>query len=313
MLYLEIHLGRSLSFREGILLGHAPSIAILSGSKRKESIAKLEESNPVLWRQYQLERRGYDARNEFCRGSGRFPLTTFGKLNSYSLFAEASLQLLSPRGHAGLIVQTNIATDDSNKTFFAEIVTKKRLVSLYDFENKEGVFPGVHRSTKFCLLTLNGVGQPKLQSEFAFFLHEQDNSVEENADSHFPPMISHSLTQHSDLSDLPHKAGYGNCPQIVPPRRRIMEESSGNNPEENPWGVSFMQMINMTSHSHLFRTREELDEEGWLLRGNVFVRDGERYLPLYEAKLFHQYDHRFATFEGVSAEDVRRECQADAQ
>ena len=28
-----------------------------------------------------------------------------------------------------------------------------------------------------------------------------------------------------------------------------------------------------------------------------FVKEDERYLPLYEAKLFHQYDHRFATFE----------------
>ena len=43
-------------------------------------------------------------------------------------------------------------------------------------------------------------------------------------------------------------------------------------------------------------------DESWELRGNVFTRDGERYLPLYEAKLFHQYDHRFATFEGVSAQ-----------
>ena len=36
------------------------------------------------------------------------------------------------------------------------------------------------------------------------------------------------------------------------------------------------------------------------LEGNIFVqRSKERYLPLYEAKLFHQYDHRFATFHGV--------------
>ena len=30
-----------------------------------------------------------------------------------------------------------------------------------------------------------------------------------------------------------------------------------------------------------------------------------RYLPLYEAKLFHQYDHRFATFHGVQEEALR--------
>ena len=66
-----------------------------------------------------------------------------------------------------------------------------------------------------------------------------------------------------------------------------------------------MQMFNMTSDSGLFRTRAELTDDGWELDDNVFVRGDERYLPLYEAKLFHQYDHRFATFEGVSGRDIR--------
>ena len=52
---------------------------------------------------------------------------------------------------------------------------------------------------------------------------------------------------------------------------------------------------------------KRLEEDGWELHGNVFVRedDDERYLPLYEAKLFHQYDHRFATFDGASERDIR--------
>ena len=58
-------------------------------------------------------------------------------------------------------------------------------------------------------------------------------------------------------------------------------------------------MLNMTSDSHLFRTLGQLVGEGWQLEGNIFVRGDRCYLPLYEAKLFHQYDHRFATFHGV--------------
>ena len=64
-------------------------------------------------------------------------------------------------------------------------------------------------------------------------------------------------------------------------------------------------MFHMSNDSGLFRTREELIGDGWELRGNVFTRDGEWYLPLYEAKLFHQYDHRFATFDGVPAQAIR--------
>ena len=44
-------------------------------------------------------------------------------------------------------------------------------------------------------------------------------------------------------------------------------------PDGNPWGVSFMQgLFNMTSDSHLFRTREQLESDGWTLTGNVFER-----------------------------------------
>ena len=36
----------------------------------------------------------------------------------------------------------------------------------------------------------------------------------------------------------------------------------------NPWGISFMQgLFNMTSDSHLFHTRDELESDGWTLNG----------------------------------------------
>ena len=67
-------------------------------------------------------------------------------------------------------------------------------------------------------------------------------------------------------------------------------------------------MFDMSNDSGLFRTREQLEADGWQLAGNAFVRgdaEPECYLPLYEAKLFHQYDHRFATFDGVAAKDLK--------
>ena len=68
------------------------------------------------------------------------------------------------------------------------------------------------------------------------------------------------------------------------------------NPEENPWGLSFMRMFDMATDSGLFRTSEQLKHDGWRLVGNVFVRDGEQMLPLYEAKLIHHFDHRLACY-----------------
>ena len=56
-------------------------------------------------------------------------------------------------------------------------------------------------------------------------------------------------------------------------------------PEENPWIVSFNRMFDMASDSHLFRTREQLEDDDWKLEGNISHKDGERCFPLYEGKM----------------------------
>ena len=295
----------------------APSIANLSGASRKKAIKQLEEHNPPLWKQYQIDSRGYAARNAFCRDSIRYPLTAYGKLNSYALFAETFLRLQSPKGRAGLIVPSGIATDHSTKAFFDEIVAKKRLVSLYDFENREAVFPGVHRSYKFCLLTLSGADRPTPQAEFAFFLHQAEQL--RDSERRFALSAEDFALFNPNTRTCPIFRTRRDMEIARKMYRRasvLWKEATGTEPEVNPWGVTFMQMFNMTSDSGLFRTREELEEDGWQLVGNVFVRGfnlhsaegkaprgGECYLPLYEAKLFHQYDHRFATFDGVSEKE----------
>ena len=69
-------------------------------------------------------------------------------------------------------------------------------------------------------------------------------------------------------------------------------------PEVNPWGISFLRMLHMANDSGLFRTRDELEADGWALDGNTFRRGDEAYLPLFEAKMVHRFDHRFGTYEG---------------
>ena len=234
-------------------------------------------------------------------------MTGVGDINTYAVFAETFLSLINPQGRAGLIVPTGIATDHSTKAFFDEIASKGRLVSLYDFENREAVFSGVHRSYKFCLLTLTGTGRPCPQAEFAFFLHQTEQLGE--------PVRRFSLTAEDFVLFNPNTRS---CPIFR--TRRDMEiarkmyrragvlwkDAMGLQTEVNPWGITFQRMFDMSNDSDLFHTREQLMEEGWELRGNVFVRGEERQLPMYEAKLIHQYDHRFATFDGVSADGIRK-------
>ncbi len=64
------------------------------------------------------------------------------------------------------------------------------------------------------------------------------------------------------------------------------------------WKALLLRMFHMADDSHLFRTFTELGADGWMLQGNVFKKNGSHLLPLYEAKMFHQFDNRFGTYEG---------------
>ena len=64
----------------------------------------------------------------------------------------------------------------------------------------------------------------------------------------------------------------------------------------------------MTDDSRLFRSRQDLEKAGWALCGNCLEKNGQRYLPLYEGKMLHHYNHRWATFrENEQGEPEARE------
>ena len=55
------------------------------------------------------------------------------------------------------------------------MVEQKRLAQLIDFENREAIFPSVHRSFKFSILT---IGSKIQTAAFAFFLTGTEQMVE---------------------------------------------------------------------------------------------------------------------------------------
>lgn len=78
----------------------------------------------------------------------------------------------------------------------------------------------------------------------------------------------------------------------------LWREATEDQPSSNPWCLRFSQgLFNTASDSHHFRTAGELRADGYRLEGNVFVSPYDRYLPLYEAKMLHQFDHRWATYD----------------
>jgi hypothetical protein len=96
---------------------------------------------------------------------GRFTPTGRGDGNTYALFAELFASLARPRGRAGVIVPTGIATDATMAPFFASLVNGNRLVQLVDFENRERLFPAIDSRIKFSLLT---IGHDVASATFGF-------------------------------------------------------------------------------------------------------------------------------------------------
>src|SRR3546814_17592914 len=97
---------------------------------------------------------------------------------------------VAARGRAGVIVPSGIATDDTTKHFFADLVYKRSLVSLYDFENAAPVFFAVHRSFKFCLLTLTGPARAADAADVVFFAPQTPDPA---APKTTPPPTPHHL------------------------------------------------------------------------------------------------------------------------
>jgi hypothetical protein len=268
---------------------NAPNAAV-----RKKAIAKIKTEDPVLYNEFRAAAREAEAESHLVRNGGRFRLCAQGDLNTYSLFAELFTQVLGESGFGGIIVPTGIATDDSNSDFFGHLIQEKRLVTLFDFENRERVlFPEVYYRMRFCLLTVCGVARSWDKPRFTFFaLRAEDLNI--------PGQVFGLSKDDINLINPNSKT----CPIFRSERdaeitRRIytkvpilLRESSGD--MGDPWGISFARSFHMTNDAGLF-VPEDFFESTWGWDGNVAARGDEEYLPLYEGRMIDNYDHRLAS------------------
>ena len=241
---------------------------------REKLIMQLTKINPELAQAFENAKYDAEAQSKFIRESERFALTAVGDVNTYAVFAETTRKLISPDGMVGVIVPTGIATDDTCKKFFGDLTKRQAIASLYDFENREKLFTAVHSSTKFSLLSVSG--KPIKQGNFSFFL-TQPRQLDNQARVFQLSPQDIALVNPNTL----------NCPifrtrtdaeltKKIYQRVPVLEnERTGS----NPWGISFMRMFDMANDSGLFRNEA-----------------GDGLVPLYEAKMFHQFDHRWATY-----------------
>lgn len=245
--------------------------------------------------------------NEKTYADCRYALTGCGDVNMYALFAELIYTMIDTFGTAGFIVPSGIATDDGTKAYFGKIATSGLLKSLYDFENREGLFPTVDSRFKFSLITL----APKDgMSDFAFFLHNL-NELEDSR-RHFT-----MTPEDFDLiNPNTHTCPVFRSEEDAKLAKKIYKKAGvfvNENDEENGnlWKIKFSTMFHMSNDSGLFVGAELLKRVQGDGHAELVSASGSRYLPLYEAKLMHQFDHRWNTFVNGSPVDVSPEQKSE--
>ena len=271
-----------------------------------------------LYADFLKAKRLAEAASAFTRRSGRFPLTGTGDVNTYALFAEHFCRLsrattsAASLGRAGLIVPTGIATDSSTSAFFGDLVTSKRLSALIDFENREKLFAAVDSRMKFAILCIG----PAEQAEFCFFLLNT-TMLEDKERRYFlrPDQIAH-LNPNTKTAPVCRSRADAELTMKLYHRAPVLVadavQSDGSDP--NPWGISFQRMFDMSNDSGLFRGIPELEKAGFTRSGTDWENgDGRRYVPLFEAKMIHHFDHRWATYVGdeVAEPDEDRDDDDD--
>ncbi|MHB8995563.1 MAG: Eco57I restriction-modification methylase domain-containing protein [Armatimonadota bacterium] len=288
-----------------------PAIALApTAAKRKALVAKLPEANPALWAEYQQAKQQADLELAWTRNSGQYPFMGCGDTNLYAVMTERGRSLLEPAGREGFVVPSGIATDNTTSGFFADLVETKSLQTLLDFENREGLFADVHRAFKFSIIIFTG-GEQRDQIACGFFLQNAGYLADPERVFTIRPedcalMNPNTRTcpvfrSRRDLELT--RAVYERVPALV------RETEHG---DENPWGIRYMRMFDMTLDSELFTTVAELEGEGFYpVAGTVYRKGSDCRVPLYEGKMVQMYDHRAASVK-VNPENLHRPASPEA-
>jgi hypothetical protein len=255
-----------------------------NAAARKKLIAALPDKDPALYNEFQVELRKAAGWSFLLRESGRYPLTGRGDINTYAVFAETARTVIGARGRSGMVLPTGIATDATTAPYFGDLVMNRTLASVYDFENEEKIFPSVHNQFRFCLFVITGRNAPINEIHLAFRAR-QINQIE----------AKRFTLQPEDIFRI--NPNTSTCPVFDAPRHAeitigIYERVPvlwRDTPQDNPWGISFLRMFDMANDSGLFQPS-----------------GGGNMLPLYEAKLIHHFDHRFATYEDATEAQLNK-------
>ena len=270
-------------------LARAPTAAA-----RRQGIKRLRDQGDPLATAFDAARARADQLGKVVRASGHYPLLGGGDINLYSLFVERSLRLVKPNGLVGLLTPSGIYADRTAARFFQSVSTTGRVAGIYDFENKKIFFKDIHASFKFCALICGGAQRTFPETRCAFFLHDTDTIANPDRAFTLSPDDFARVNPNTGTAPVFRSRRDADITRRIYEQHPVLVEHSTDE-EQRAWPVRYANMFHMANDSHLFRTEEQLQDEGFYpVQGNRWKRGKDLYLPLYEGKMVQAFDHRAA-------------------
>lgn len=256
-----------------------------NAAARRRAIAALSETNPTLLAEFHESRRKAEGDSHLMRNSGRYPLCGRGDINTYAVFAETARDAIGPTGRLGIIVPSGIATDDTTKFFFGDMVESQTLTELLSFENEEFIFPGVHHSYCFSLMVVSGRSAPLSDMQFVFFARHV-SQLEPTAGRRFTLTAEdiHLLNPNTLTCPVFRSKRDAEITKGIYRRVPVLLNSRTG---DDPWAFRVRRVFDMNN--------EEVSAS-CISPEDASQSSHHDLLPVYEAKLMHQFDHRWATY-----------------
>ena len=278
------------------------------GARRKEMIAQLGADGDPLFSEYSNALDLADTMLRYSRGCGDYPLLGSGDTNLYRLFVERATALVNPDGIVTLLTPSGIYADQFAARFFGGMADDNRLLALYDFENRRGhdagqFFPDVDRRFKFCAMVMGGTDRTSEELPCGFLLQHPPADTE-------PERLLNMRA--SDFALVNPKTG--TAPIFLTRRDAdVVLNIYRNHPVFDAENKNFENAVvrhvrqsDMTNDSANFWNYEQLEKHGaYPVELNHWRRGEAEWLPLYQARMIHHFDHRYNSVR-VNPQNVNR-------
>jgi N-6 DNA Methylase len=293
---------------EEFFAARAPEIAnAKNAATRKKLIAELYEANPNLAAEWDAAVRTAACESAYLRLSGRYPLGGVGDVNTYAVFADLFRQAINDEGRTGLILPIGLVSGFTYREFLGHLLKTKTLVSFYGFENEDLIFPHITNKVKFGVLTLTGPRHPVEQPWFTAHIRQPEEITD--PERRYALTIDEIEAINPNTLNLPsfRYAKDAEVTATIHKAASVLVRKHADGRIENRWDVSFTRMFDMANDSSHFLDHQDIRplivERHAAL---AVLKDGRRVYPLYEGKMFWNFDHRYGTYENQTEKQANK-------